>query len=49
MIWEAFKPGTEPNGQTVVIEGSGVVESGGAPTSASGGAAPAATGTGGLY
>ncbi len=49
VIWEAFKPGTEPNGQTVVIEGSGVVESGGAPTSASGGAAPAATGTGGLY
>ena len=46
VIWEAFKPGTEPNGQSVVIEGQGVVDM--APTAA-GGALPAAGGTGGLY
>jgi penicillin-binding protein 1A len=48
VIWEAFKPGTEPNGQAVVIEGAGVLVDGGAP-SVSGGALPGAGGTGGLY
>jgi penicillin-binding protein 1A len=47
VIWEAFKPGTEPNGQTVVIEGTGIVEEGGSPVS--GGTQPSAGGTGGLY
>ena len=41
IILESFKPGTEPNGQVVVIGGSGDV------LSNSGGAVP--TGTGGLY
>ncbi len=43
VIFESFKPGTEPNGQAVVIGGSGDVLSGG------GGAAAVPTGTGGLY
>jgi penicillin-binding protein 1A len=43
VILEAFKPGTEPNGQVVVIGGSGDVLSNGGST----GAVP--TGTGGLY
>jgi len=47
VIWEAFKPGTEPDGKTVVIEGTGVVEEGGSPVS--GGTQPSAGGTGGLY
>ncbi len=51
-IFEAFKPGTEPNGQGVVIGGSGDMFGTGAAGSATGGtgtgtAAP--TGTGGLY
>jgi penicillin-binding protein 1A len=44
IILESFKPGTEPNGQVVVIGGSGDVFSN---TGGAGGAVP--TGTGGLY
>jgi penicillin-binding protein 1A len=55
-IYEAFKPGTEPTGQGVVIGGSGdmfgtgttgTTGATGATTGGSGTAAP--TGTGGLY
>jgi penicillin-binding protein 1A len=54
VIYEAFKPGTEPNGDSVVVSGEGVSEpGGGAPTT---GALPGSssysvpvTGTGGLY
>jgi penicillin-binding protein 1A len=46
VIWEAFKPGSEPNGQSVVIEGVGVADEGPA---VSGGTLPSAGGTGGLY
>jgi len=46
VILEAFKPGTEPSGHPVVIEGIGTTESGPA---VSGGTAPSAGGTGGLY
>ncbi len=46
VIWEAFKPGTEPDGQRVVIEGVGTASEGPA---ISGGTAPSAGGTGGLY
>jgi penicillin-binding protein 1A len=43
IILEAFKPGSEPNGEIVIIGGSGdVLSPGGTP-----GGAP--TGTGGLY
>jgi len=54
VIYEAFKPGTEPNGDSVVVSGQGLAEPAGAavPAGALGGAgsysAPA-TGTGGLY
>jgi penicillin-binding protein 1A len=51
-IFEAFKPGTEPNGQGVVIGGSGDMFGTGAAGSATGGAGTgtaAPTGTGGLY
>jgi penicillin-binding protein 1A len=43
VILESFKPGTEPNGQVVVIGGSGDV------LNNSGGASAVPTGTGGLY
>jgi penicillin-binding protein 1A len=43
IILEAFKPGTEPNGEIVIIGGSGDIISNGGTT----GTAP--TGTGGLY
>jgi penicillin-binding protein 1A len=44
IILEAFKPGTEPNGDVVIIGGSGdVLSNGGGATST------APTGTGGLY
>ena len=45
IIDEAFKPGTEPNGEIVVIGGSGDILSPGAGT----GTGTAPTGTGGLY
>jgi penicillin-binding protein 1A len=47
IILEAFKPGTEPNGEIVIIGGSGDVLSNGAATGTGTGTAP--TGTGGLY
>jgi penicillin-binding protein 1A len=50
-IFEAFKPGTEPNGQGVVIGGSGDMFGTGAVggTTGSGTTTTAPTGTGGLY
>ncbi|MFM9844694.1 MAG: penicillin-binding protein 1A [Dongiaceae bacterium] len=51
-IFEAFKPGTEPNGQGVVIGGSGDMFGTGATGGTTGGAGTgtaAPTGTGGLY
>jgi penicillin-binding protein 1A len=47
IILEAFKPGTEPNGEIVIIGGSGDVLSNGGATGTGTGTAP--TGTGGLY
>ncbi len=47
VIFEAFKPGTEPTGQSVVIEGVGAVEDG-QPVVGGASATPSA-GTGGLY
>jgi penicillin-binding protein 1A len=44
IILEAFKPGTEPNGEVIVIQGSGDV-----PTDGTLGTGAAPTGTGGLY
>jgi penicillin-binding protein 1A len=55
VIYEAFKPGTEPNGDSVVINGYGVTPDGSAPAPIAGTSpSPAsysipATGTGGLY
>ncbi len=54
VIYEAFKPGTEPNGDSVVLGGQGSSEPGAGttPTGAPGVGAPysnPATGTGGLY
>ena len=46
VILEAFKPGTEPTGRSVVIEGVGTSDDGQA---VSGGSAPSESGTGGLY
>ncbi|HVR66334.1 MAG TPA: penicillin-binding protein 1A [Verrucomicrobiae bacterium] len=50
-IFEAFKPGTEPNGQGVVIGGSGDMFGTGAVGGTTGGGTTttAPTGTGGLY
>jgi penicillin-binding protein 1A len=55
VIYEAFKPGTEPNGDSVVVNGYGTTDDG-VPAAASGGGVPIglpsaapATGTGGLY
>ncbi len=54
VIYEAFKPGTEPNGDNMVVSGQGIAEPGAAamPTGASGGGGSYSvpvTGTGGLY
>ena len=54
VIYEAFKPGTEPNGGSVVVSGQGLAEPGATATttgtSSGGGAYSApAIGTGGLY
>jgi penicillin-binding protein 1A len=55
VIYEAFKPGTEPNGDSVVVNGYGTAEvpAAGAGVGTDPAAAPAhtapATGTGGLY
>jgi penicillin-binding protein 1A len=54
VIYEAFKPGTEPNGDNVVVSGQGLAEPAGAAVPAGaldgGGSYSApATGTGGLY
>jgi penicillin-binding protein 1A len=56
VIYEAFKPGTEPNGDSVVVTGYGSATGGIEPaTTDDSGVAPAAahgtptTGTGGLY
>ncbi|HEY7690122.1 MAG TPA: penicillin-binding protein, partial [Dongiaceae bacterium] len=51
VIWEAFKPGTEPTGQGVIIGGSGdMFGTGVGGTTGTGGTgAPPPSGTGGLY
>jgi penicillin-binding protein 1A len=55
VIYEAFKPGTEPNGDSVVVNGYGVSPDGSTPAPIAGTSpSPAsysipATGTGGLY
>jgi penicillin-binding protein 1A len=55
VIYEAFKPGTEPNGDSVVVNGYGVSADGSAATPIAGASPTAApysnpaTGTGGLY
>jgi penicillin-binding protein 1A len=54
VIYEAFKPGTEPNGNNVVVSGEGIGDAGGAamPAGAPGGAGSYSvpvSGTGGLY
>jgi penicillin-binding protein 1A len=53
VIYEAFKPGTEPNGDSVVVNGYGVTDTDPAATSTDGGTpAPRVAptiGTGGLY
>jgi penicillin-binding protein 1A len=54
VIYEAFKPGTEPNGDNVVVSGEGIAAPGGAaiPAGAPGGGGSYSvpvSGTGGLY
>ncbi len=46
VIFEAFKPGTEPDGRATVLGGESIMLD---PGATAGGAAPAATSTGGLY